>query len=50
MRDKTVTCGIYTWTDVKGNAIYRPKEGDSYEDITGSGRFDAVWMAGFKTI
>ena len=38
---------IDTWTDVKGNARYRPKEGDTYEDITGSGRFDAVWIAGF---
>ena len=37
-----------TWTDVSGNFQYRPNEGDTYEDVTGSGRFDAVWMAGFQ--
>jgi hypothetical protein len=36
-----------TWTDVKGNFRFRPKEGDTYEDNTGTGRFDAVWIAGF---
>ncbi|MFP4366582.1 MAG: neutral/alkaline non-lysosomal ceramidase N-terminal domain-containing protein [bacterium] len=36
-----------TWTDVKGNARYNTKEGDTYKDISGSGQFDAVWMAGF---
>ena len=38
---------IDRWTDVRGNARYNPGEGDTYEDLTGSGRFDAVWMAGF---
>ncbi len=38
---------IDTWTDVKGNSRYRPREGDTYEDVTGSGKFDAVWISGF---
>jgi hypothetical protein len=38
---------IDTWTDTKGNARYNPDEGDTFEDRTGSGQFDAVWMAGF---
>ncbi|MFU8815725.1 MAG: hypothetical protein ACNA7W_10295, partial [Pseudomonadales bacterium] len=37
-----------TWTDTNGNYQYRPDEGDSFVDVTGSGRFDAVWMAGFQ--
>ncbi len=36
------------WTDVKNNSRYNPADGDTYEDLTGSGRFDAVWMAGFQ--
>lgn len=36
-----------TWIDVKGNSRYNSKEGDTYKDITRSGQFDAVWMAGF---
>jgi hypothetical protein len=38
---------IDTWTDTRGNSRYRPGEGDTFEDLTGSGKFDAVWMAGF---
>lgn len=38
---------IDTWTDVKGNSRYRPKEGDTYKDVTGTGNFDAVWISGF---
>ena len=37
----------YRWTDVMGNSRYNPHEGDTWEDLTGTGRFDAVWMAGF---
>ena len=36
-----------TWTDVEGNSRFRPAEGDTFQDITGTGEFDAVWMAGF---
>jgi hypothetical protein len=38
---------IDTWTDTRGNSRYRPKEGDTFEDRTGTGKFDALWMAGF---
>ncbi len=38
-----------TWTDYKRNYRYRPDEGDTYDDVTGSGRFDAVWMARILT-
>jgi len=45
-----ITPGVVdTWTDVLGNRQFRPAEGDTYEDVTGSGRFDAVWMAGFQS-
>tara|TARA_R100001143_G_C3360687_1_gene135326 strand:+ start:9360 stop:10913 length:1554 start_codon:yes stop_codon:yes gene_type:complete len=37
------------WNDTLGNYQYNPNEGDTYEDITESGRFDAVWMAGFQS-
>ncbi len=36
-----------TWVDASGNYRYEPDQGDTYEDVTGSGDFDAVWMAGF---
>ncbi|TVP97863.1 MAG: hypothetical protein EA359_19020 [Balneolaceae bacterium] len=39
---------IDTWTDTNGNFRYNPEEGDTYRDITGTGMFDAVWMAGFQ--
>ena len=38
---------VDTWTDVKGNSRFNPKEGDTSSDLTGTGEFDAVWMAGF---
>jgi hypothetical protein len=37
-----------TWIDANGDAQYRPKDGDTYEDRNGNGRFDAVWLAGFQ--
>lgn len=37
------------WTDTLGNFYYKPEDGDTYEDVTNSGRFDAVWMAGFQS-
>lgn len=39
---------IDTWNDTEGNFYYNPEQGDTFEDITGSGKFDAVWMAGFQ--
>lgn len=39
---------IDTWTDSNGNYRYRPEDGDTFDDKTGSGKFDAVWMAGFQ--
>lgn len=45
----TITPDIVdTWTDKEGNFVYNPDQGDTYEDLTGTGRFDAVWMAGFQ--
>ncbi len=40
---------IDTWIDQKGNQQFRPREGDTFEDVSGTGRFDAVWMAGFQS-
>ncbi|TVQ65047.1 MAG: hypothetical protein EA360_11010 [Balneolaceae bacterium] len=37
-----------TWIDSNGSYRFEPKDGDTYEDVTGTGRFDAVWMAGFQ--
>lgn len=39
---------IDTWIDVRGNARFNPREGDYFIDNTGSGSFDAVWLAGFS--
>lgn len=39
---------IDRWTDTLGNFYYNPAEGDTYEDVTESGSFNAVWMAGFQ--
>ena len=36
-----------SWIDINSNAQYNPKEGDTYTDGNGNGKFDAVWMAGF---
>ena len=35
------------WTDVNQDAKYNPKDGDTFEDGNGNGRFDPVWIAGF---
>lgn len=40
---------IDRWTDTVGNYYYNPEDGDTYEDVNGSGSFDAVWMAGFQS-
>ncbi len=39
---------IDRWTDVNGDAKYVPADGDTYEDVNGNGKFDAVWIAGFS--
>jgi hypothetical protein len=35
------------WTDIKNNARYSEKEGDTFTDGNGNNRFDPVWIAGF---
>ncbi|MCR4317947.1 MAG: neutral/alkaline non-lysosomal ceramidase N-terminal domain-containing protein [Planctomycetes bacterium] len=37
-----------TWIDVDGNHRYNP-DVDTYEDVNGNGKFDAVWMAGYQS-
>ncbi len=39
---------VDTWNDVNGDAKYRPKDGDSYNDNNNNGKFDAFWIAGFS--
>lgn len=39
---------IDRWNDVNGDAKFVEADGDTYEDINGNGRFDAVWIAGFS--
>lgn len=36
-----------TWIDANNDAQYNPEDGDTYKDVNGNGKFDAVWMAGF---
>jgi len=36
------------WTDVNGDAQYKVKDGDHFEDKNGNGQFDPVWLAGFQ--
>lgn len=45
-RDITPT-GFDTWNDANNDSRYRKKDGDSFNDLNGNGKFDAVWMAGF---
>jgi hypothetical protein len=48
VRDITPDLGLYDpWVDTEGNGRYMPKQGDTYEDRNGNGRFDAVWIGGF---
>lgn len=35
------------WVDKNGDAKFSEKDGDTYTDGNGNGRFDGVWMAGF---
>jgi hypothetical protein len=36
------------WTDANNDAEYNPKDGDTFTDRNGNGRFDPVWIAGFS--
>lgn len=37
-----------TWTDANNDAVFNEKDGDTYQDKNGNGKFDVVWMAGFQ--
>ncbi len=39
---------VDTWNDVNGDAKFREKEGDTYNDNNNNGKFDAYWIAGFS--
>ena len=36
------------WVDADGDAEYNPKDGDTFTDGNGNGKFDPVWIAGFS--
>lgn len=49
-RDITPDLSKYdTWTDADNDGRYNPDKGDTYQDVNGNGKFDAVWMAGFSS-
>ena len=35
------------WSDKNNDAQFNPKDGDTYTDGNGNGKFDAYWLAGF---
>jgi len=35
------------WTDINDDAEYNPRDGDTFIDGNGNGKFDPVWIAGF---
>lgn len=37
-----------TWTDANSDAQFNERDGDTWQDGDGNGRFDPVWMAGFQ--
>ena len=37
-----------TWVDNNKDFQFNEKDGDTYVDVNGNGKFDAVWMAGFQ--
>ncbi len=37
-----------TWNDINGDAKFREKDGDSYNDLNNNGKFDVIWIAGFS--
>ena len=36
------------WVDINNDAKYNPKDGDTFTDGNGNGKFDPVWIAGFS--
>jgi hypothetical protein len=36
------------WTDVNNDAVFNTKDGDTFTDGNGNGKFDPVWIAGFS--
>lgn len=36
-----------TWTDHNGDARFKEKDGDVYQDLNGNGKFDPIYLAGF---
>ena len=36
------------WVDKNDDAKYKPKDGDTFIDGNGNGKFDPVWIAGFS--
>ena len=36
------------WVDNNNDAKYKPKDGDTFTDGNGNGKFDPVWIAGFS--
>jgi hypothetical protein len=36
------------WVDANNDAKYVPKDGDTFEDLNGNGKFDPIWIAGFS--
>ena len=36
------------WTDANNDFKYKPKDGDTFTDGNGNGKFDPVWIAGFS--
>jgi hypothetical protein len=39
---------VDTWNDVNGDAKFREKDGDTYNDNNNNGKFDPYWIAGFS--
>lgn len=39
---------IDTWNDSNNDAEYNEKDGDTFNDNNGNGKFDAYWIAGFS--
>ena len=37
-----------SWIDKNQNFQFNEADGDTYNDVKGNGKFDAVWMAGFQ--
>ncbi len=39
---------IDTWNDANNDFKYNKKDGDTYNDVNGNGKFDAFWIAGMS--